>query len=298
MRRSIIKVLYTIITLGLLWLLPFAQASAEQAHFAEQKQEQQTGAPEVLTAISDSLVQNGIRQNSQMQDSLSLEHLAQVGQHEPSGTEAPIRYNPRQISEEALAQLRADSDMDYHLASPEDNLWLKFRKWLFIKLLALFGTPAAVNALEIIIYVLIFVALAYTILRLMNVDVQGLFLIKNRRRTVLQQETEAYENIHEVDFMAAIEEALQAQEYNKAVRLLYLSALKELTDGEQIHWQAGKTNYQYQQELAHPGLQMPFRELGYFFEWAWYGNFRLNEKQYQEARTIYQSLKQQLQQKA
>lgn len=201
----------------------------------------------------------------------------------------------RRISPGSLEELKADSDMDYHLASPDDNLWLRFRNWLFVQFLRLFGTPAALSALEIFIYILIVLALVYAVLRLLNVDLQGLFLPKNKRMAVLQQEQDTHENIHEIDFNIAIDEALKAKEYNKAVRLLYLSALKELTDREHIHWQPGKTNYQYQQELKSLSLQTPFRELGYFFEWAWYGNFRLDEAQYQEASTFYKSIQQQLQ---
>lgn len=203
-------------------------------------------------------------------------------------------YTARHISQDALEQLHADGDLDYHLVSPEDSLWTKFRKWVFMQLLNLFGTPSAVNTLEIVIYIIIVAVLVYAGLRLLHIDLQGLFLPKSKRKALVVREEDIYENIHEIDFMAAIEEALNAREYNKAVRLLYLSALKELTDREQIHWQAGKTNYQYQQELNNNHLQAPFRELGYFFEWAWYGNFRLSEKQYLEARTIYQSLQQDL----
>lgn len=228
-------------------------------------------------------------QTAEQQNPLQQEHLP--ADSLPDEREAELR----QISSESLQQLHADSDMDYNLASPDDSLWLRFRSWLFVQFLRLFGSPAALGALEIIIYILILITLLYTVLRLLNVDLQGLFLPKNRRTAVLQQEHDTYENIHEIDFNNAIEEALQAKEYNVAVRLLYLSALKELTDREYIHWQAGKTNYQYQQELNNLSLQTPFRELGYFFEWAWYGNFRLDEQQYQEASTIYKSLHQQLQ---
>lgn len=201
----------------------------------------------------------------------------------------------RQISPKSLQELQTDSDMNYKLANPNDNLWVRFRNWLFVQLLRLFGTPAALSALEIFLYILVIISLVYGVLRLLKVDLQGLFLPRHKRAAVLQQEHDSHENIHEIDFSAAIEEALKAREYNKAVRLLYLSALKELTDHEHIHWQPGKTNYQYQQELKSLSLQTPFKELGYFFEWAWYGNFRLDEAQYQEASTIYKSLQQNLQ---
>lgn len=209
----------------------------------------------------------------------------------PETRQADLRH----ISPESLRQLHTDSDMDYNLGSPDDNLWVRFRNWLFVQFLRLFGTTTAISTLEIIVYILILITLVYAVLRLLKVDLQGLFLPKSKRTAVVQQDKEAYENIHAIDFNTAIEEALKNKEYNVAVRLLYLSALKELTDREHIHWQPGKTNYQYQQELKSLSLKTSFRELGYFFEWAWYGNFSLDEQQYQEASTIYKSLQQHLQ---
>lgn len=258
MRKNITKVLYPLISILLLWL------------------------PSSLPAL---------QQIPQRED--TLHHQILPAENLPDAQETALR----EISKESLQQLHADRDMDYNLASPDDNLWIKFRKWLFIQFTRLFGTPAALSALNIIIHILLIIALVYGVLRILQVDLQYLFFPAKKRTSVLQQENEPYENIHEIDFSTSIEEALKAQEYNTAVRLLYLSALKELTDREHIHWQPGKTNYQYQQELSSLQLQTPFRELGYFFEWAWYGNFRLNEQQYQEASTIYQTLQHNLQPK-
>lgn len=200
----------------------------------------------------------------------------------------------RTIEEETIQTLQADEEMDYHFASPEDNLWVQFRNWLFLQLIRLFGTEGAADTLEIIIYILCGLALAYAVLRLLKVEVSGLFSFRKGKAVLATEEEEGRENIHEIDFQAAIAEALKTQEYNKAVRLLYLSALKELSTRELIHWQPGKTNYQYQQELKALHLQAPFRQLGHFFEYAWYGDFRMSEGHYQQAEGMYQSLHQNL----
>lgn len=200
----------------------------------------------------------------------------------------------RTVGEETLKTLNADEDMDYHLASPEDNILVQARNWIFLQLIRLFGTQGASKSIEIIIYIICFLVLAYAILRLLQVDLSSLFSARNRRSVTVPEEEGDPENIHETDFRAAIAEALKAQEFNKAVRLLYLSALKELAAGEHIRWQPGKTNYQYQQELKAPHLQDPFRQLGHFFEYAWYGDFRIGEGQYKQAEGIYQAFHQNL----
>lgn len=204
----------------------------------------------------------------------------------------------RRIAAESLQQLQADGEMDYHLASPEDNLWAMFRNWLFVQLMRLFGSGEALSALEIIVYTICLIAIVYVILRLLDVDLSGL-LMSSRRKAVLREEAiPAEEDIHEIDFQTALAEALKKQEFNKAVRLLYLSALKELSSREHIRWQPGKTNYQYQQELQQNQLQAPFQQLGYLFEWARYGGFTVSEKQFQQAEQFYGRLEQNLKQSA
>jgi hypothetical protein len=204
----------------------------------------------------------------------------------------------RQISAESLEELKEDAAMDYYLASPDDNLWVMFRNWLFVQLLRLFGSPEAISALELTVYTICLIALVYIVLRLMNVDLSGL-LINNKRRAVVREDAiSPDEDIHTIDFQAAVAEALKNGEYSKAVRLLYLSSLKELSDRGHIRWQAGKTNYQYQQELQQKELQLPFLQLGHLFEWAWYGGFPVGEGQYKKAAQFYRMLKQQIKQTA
>lgn len=224
------------------------------------------------------------------QEPIAADSLSATG----SLQELPLEH--RQIQQESLQELHSEEGMDYHIASPEDNLWVMFKNWLFLQFIRLFGNEATASILEIIIYSLGIITLVYALLRIMNVDLSGLISSRNRRASLAAEGMEDTENIHKIDFQAAIREALKAQEYNKAVRLLYLSALRELTEEEHLRWKAGKTNYQYQQELKAAHLQNPFRQLGFFFEHAWYGNFMMSERHYQEAERIYQALHQNLKQ--
>lgn len=202
----------------------------------------------------------------------------------------------RNIEESTLQELRNDPDMDYNLASPDDNLWAQFKSWLFLHFVRLFGQKGTADTLQVIFYIICIATLSYAILRLLNIDASGLFQAKTRQAIIPGQPGGTEENIHEIDFKAALAEALQAGAYNTAVRLLYLSALKELSTRELIHWQAGKTNYQYQQELNMPQLQAPFRRLGQLFEYAWYGNFSISERHFHQAQSMYRSFEQNLKQ--
>ena len=88
------------------------------------------------------------------------------------------------------------------------------------------------------------------------------------------------ENIHEMDFDRLIHDALAKQDYRLGVRLLFLFALKMLSDKNHIHWMQGKTNHDYLNELSAGDVKKGFSELNYFFEYAWYGNFLVTDGMY------------------
>jgi hypothetical protein len=51
-----------------------------------------------------------------------------------------------------------------------------------------------------------------------------------------------------------------------------------LSDKHLIHWQAGKTNHDYVEELKPGELRTGLGELSFYFDYAWYGNFAINEQ--------------------
>ena len=95
------------------------------------------------------------------------------------------------------------------------------------------------------------------------------------------------ENIHEVDFEKRINDALAKLEYREATRLLFLHALKILSDKDLIHWEPGKTNHDYINELESEKLKPGFNDLNYFFEYAWYGHFDVNESVFTKAQNTF-----------
>lgn len=89
------------------------------------------------------------------------------------------------------------------------------------------------------------------------------------------------ENIHRSDLQAFIHQALKQEEYALAVRLYYLSILKELSLRKAIHWKREKTNRQYVQEMRQSPLSGAFEEVTRIFEQAWYGGRQLGRSDYQ-----------------
>lgn len=99
------------------------------------------------------------------------------------------------------------------------------------------------------------------------------------------------DDIHEVDFNAEITKAITENNYRLAVRLLYLSALKELNDAGQIKWKADKTNAAYVSELSGHSQAGLFRILTIQFEYIWYGNFNISKTAFNSINHQFNQLK-------
>ncbi len=102
------------------------------------------------------------------------------------------------------------------------------------------------------------------------------------------------ENIHEINFGEEIESSVNQKDYRKAIRLLYLSALKLLSDKQIIDWQPAKTNHDYLYEIQSKDFQKYFSKLSYFFENVWYGDYQADLMQYKEMNQTFSGLKENL----
>ena len=102
------------------------------------------------------------------------------------------------------------------------------------------------------------------------------------------------ENIHEMDFEKLLAESVQQQDYRRGVRLLFLYALKLLSDRELIQWESGKTNHDYVGEIETSELKPGFNELSYYFDYAWYGNFNINRQTFDKAHEAFNHWKKKL----
>lgn len=92
------------------------------------------------------------------------------------------------------------------------------------------------------------------------------------------QETE--ENI--TDFDRAIQNEILNKQYRKAVRLLYLKIIRTLEQLELIKYSKEKTNIDYLRELHDNEIKTSFSSLTGIYNNVWYGQFNINEKQFQQ----------------
>ena len=155
------------------------------------------------------------------------------------------------------------------------ELWDSFWQWVGHLLAALFGHihlgGHAVSILEFILIGLAVAFVVYLILLLIGIDFLKLF--KKKQAGIEIPYAESLENIHQINFDEAIDNAISVKDYRLAVRLLYLRSLKQLSDAGLINWKIEKTNSAYLNELKDEEQRRRFSIVTRQFEYVWYGDF-------------------------
>lgn len=181
-----------------------------------------------------------------------------------------------------LRELAAQRDFHYQDAKVELGFWERFWNWVWSWLNTVSGTRSGRLTWRYGIYTVLAVILVYAVLKLLQVDVTGIFGRKPRRAPLPYDV--AGENIHDVDFPGRIAAAEAAGDFRLATRLGYLAVLKTLSDHNLISWQPDKTNLTYLYELNTSPLRDSFREATRQFEYVWYGELPLSAALYQQVR--------------
>jgi hypothetical protein len=146
----------------------------------------------------------------------------------------------------------------------------------------LFNKPGYQYGGRYFVYGTFLIAFVFLVLQLLKVDLTGAFG-RNPKRMPLTYTTEG-EDIHTVDFAARIAEAENSGDYRLAVRLGFLSVLKQLTDRGLLDWRPEKTNTDYLAEVPGGPLHIAFAQVARQFEYAWYGELPLTAADYNLAR--------------
>lgn len=185
----------------------------------------------------------------------------------------------RKPLESKMTALRKLKDYQYTIQESQiiDTWWKRLLRRFFNWFGNLFTGVGNPTFWKTAAYVFIASVIVYVTLKLMGVDFSGIYRKKNNNE--IPYETLG-ENIHAIDFVDSIAEATTQKNYRLAVRLYYLKALKELTDHEMIDWRINKTNRSYVYELSSPTLRPDFERITLQFEYAWYGDFPVDETQF------------------
>lgn len=213
----------------------------------------------------------------------------------------------KHFNEAAIDKYKNDRDFNYHVTKEGVNwwdrfwawvwhLWRAFWDWVAELMQKLFGSAhMGKSSAQVLKYVVLgvgVVAIVYCILKLLGIGFPHLF--KKQAKSTALPYSESVENIHEISFDAAIDEALANKNYRLAVRLLYLRSLKQLSDLGLINWKIEKTNTAYINELTNNAQREQFAVVTRQFEYVWYGDFPIDGQSYQRINNIFQEFKQSL----
>ena len=183
----------------------------------------------------------------------------------------------RVVDAEKLRDIQGDRAYRYGTdVPPTASAWDRFLAWFWYKVGELLRTKAYRNVGQ---YVLLAAIAGLVIWLLYKADVLANIFPKRAKDTGLGYET-LDENIHQINFDDRVAQAVENRNYRLAVRLLYLQTLKNLADSGLIRWQPDKTNRQYAHELTGNPKRLRFEQLTTQFEYAWYGDFPVDENRF------------------
>jgi len=197
-----------------------------------------------------------------------------------------VAVDHRKFDEQTLNEFKADPD--YRYGRPQEGMtpWARFLIWLGMILQQFFYYTTQTLLGKILLYAFFIGIILWVVLKLLNIEVKDIFYRTSASSKIKLNISE--ENIHELDFDKLISEAVKKEAYRDAVRLVFLFALKKLSDANQIQWQPGKTNDEYIAELKqHPSLPR-LRELRYYFDYAWYGHFEIDNQTFEGVNKTFQ----------
>lgn len=218
---------------------------------------------------------------------LSVFQLFSTGYAQAPNDRAPVHV--RYPAPSHLRDLQTDHDYQYaNDAPPPENPVARFFNWLYRKFANFLASNAYQNVWQ---YVILATIAGFVIYLLMKAEVLAFLFPKKAQSDGLDYENLA-ENIHEINFDAAVDEAVNERNFRLAVRLLYLQTLKRLTDAGRIDYKPDKTNRQYVYELINSPIQADFEQLTRQFEFVWYGDFPINDNRFQQIRQQFRAFSQ------
>ncbi len=143
------------------------------------------------------------------------------------------------------------------------------------RLFAFFTSPMA----RILAIIMVTVTLVYLIVRL------ALYRIPNRKLSGNQIDVSHLENHYEIppesDLEELIHKAIATNNFNLAIRLLYISIIFQLNTNAWIHWKKDKTNHDYLLEMRHRTAYSGFQHLTMVYETIWYGDNSISIEEFQ-----------------
>jgi hypothetical protein len=122
---------------------------------------------------------------------------------------------------------------------------------------------------------------------LFNLIFKNSLLKFKRRKITIDEVEEALAGLSDLEkYDQLISDAEGDNNFNLAIRYLFLQSLKALADKQKIDFSPEKTNHDYLQELP-SNLVNDYKNLVRNYEYLWYGKFKISSGRYQQLKVLY-----------
>jgi len=183
-------------------------------------------------------------------------------------------------------------DYIYEYTTENSGWWSRFKQWLndFFKDLFDFETQQQANNVTDVLLkiggVIIFLLVIYFIFKAVMNDEGSWVFGKSSDKNIIPV-TDIEQNLSITDFDKLTKDAEKNNEHRLAIRYYYLWLLKKLALAEIIEYDVEKTNSDYQNEITSKNLKDNFSYTSYLYNYIWYGEFDVNQQQYNKAKNAF-----------
>lgn len=114
---------------------------------------------------------------------------------------------------------------------------------------------------------------------------------KTPKKTIEKLDLVDEELIESANIDELLQKAINNKEYRLAVRYYFLTVLKQLDLKKQIKLDKDKTNSDYLFEISKDNIRKQFSYASYLYDYVWYGEFKLEESDFQQIEASFINLK-------
>lgn len=177
-------------------------------------------------------------------------------------------------------------EFNYTTVRPHESLWERIKRKLRKFIESIFGkidNEKADNYTNLVLRTLGIIVIGFLLYFLIRYFIykEGNFFFTKKNKIINIPEGDLYEDIHEINFPATVAKFEKENNFRSAIRYRFLQILKNLSDRKLIDWNIEKTNKDYMKELKTQAQKESFGELAYIFDYVWYGEFEIDENDYQ-----------------
>jgi hypothetical protein len=208
--------------------------------------------------------------------------VGEENEYEDSEAEVRDTFILRNVPDSVIQRIKKDKDFAYandpafwvkYYEKPKEGFWSNFIRFM------------QQDAIRIMLYVILGAILLFALYRVIIVN--NLFIFYSSKKAAKKQDEEFDHSDFSVDTLEEkINRHIQEKNYRMAVRYLYLKSLSLLNDKGLISYHAQATNQEYLNQLKNDPHFKDFNFLTRAYEYVWYGEFLLNDAQFE---TIYNS---------